>query len=220
VDKGYEVQIDATDAPDRTTGSVYSFQSADIAKRDAALNPPGQWNTYELRVQGQKLQVYLNAKLINEFTNTNPARSLAGHVGIQNHGDGDDVSFRNVRIKELAPPPPTGTIKGVAGKCLDVDGAKAEVNTCRAGAAGQTWTVEGATLRSQGKCLTVAGSLAQVGTCTGDPAQNWAPQSDGTIRHTATGQCLDVTQNSPRDGQQTRIAPCRGSVTQRWTVPQ
>jgi len=33
--------------------------------------------------------------------NTDPARSLAGHIGIQNHGDGDDVSFRNVRIKEL-----------------------------------------------------------------------------------------------------------------------
>ncbi|GDY46453.1 hypothetical protein SANT12839_073350 [Streptomyces antimycoticus] len=41
VDNGYEVQIDATDTPDHTTGSVYGFQSADLAKRDAALNPPG-----------------------------------------------------------------------------------------------------------------------------------------------------------------------------------
>jgi cytochrome c len=24
-----------------------------------------------------------------------------GYIGIQNHGDGDDVSFRNIRIKEL-----------------------------------------------------------------------------------------------------------------------
>ena len=32
-----------------------------------------------------------------------PARSLVqGYIGIQNHGTGDDVSFRNVRIKELA----------------------------------------------------------------------------------------------------------------------
>lgn len=46
---------------------------------------------------------------INDFTNTNPVRSLAGHIGIQNHGTGDDASFRNIRIKELGTtPPPTG----------------------------------------------------------------------------------------------------------------
>ncbi|WP_374211654.1 ThuA domain-containing protein [Streptomyces sp. YS415] len=37
-----------------------------------------------------------------DFTNADPARSLRdGHIGIQNHGSGDQVSFRNVRIKEL-----------------------------------------------------------------------------------------------------------------------
>lgn len=41
VDHGYEIQIDATDTPDRTTGSVYGFKSADLPARDAALNPPG-----------------------------------------------------------------------------------------------------------------------------------------------------------------------------------
>ncbi|MFB9237645.1 ThuA domain-containing protein [Plantactinospora siamensis] len=101
VNKGYEIQIDATDTPDRTTGAVYGFQSADLAARDAALNPPGEWNTYELLVQGQRLQVFLNGVKINDFTNTDPARSLAGHVGIQNHGTGDDVSFRNIRIRDL-----------------------------------------------------------------------------------------------------------------------
>ncbi|GAB3985733.1 hypothetical protein GCM10027615_76430 [Plantactinospora veratri] len=52
VDNGYEIQIDATDAADRTTGAVYTFKSADIAARDAALNPPGEWNSYELLVEG------------------------------------------------------------------------------------------------------------------------------------------------------------------------
>jgi hypothetical protein len=105
VDNGYEIQIDATDAADRTTGSVYTFKSADIAARDAALNPPGEWNAYELLVEGERLQIFLNGVKINDFTNTNPVRSLAGHIGIQNHGTGDDVSFRNVRIKELGTPP-------------------------------------------------------------------------------------------------------------------
>ncbi|WP_405542335.1 ThuA domain-containing protein [Streptomyces phaeochromogenes] len=102
VNNGYEVQIDASDAPDRTTGAVYSFQSADISKRDRALNPPGEWNTYEIRVEGERLRVYLNGVKINDFTNTDPARSLRdGHVGIQNHGAEDQVSFRDIRIKEL-----------------------------------------------------------------------------------------------------------------------
>nr|WP_296069761.1 ThuA domain-containing protein [uncultured Actinoplanes sp.] len=101
VNQGYEVQIDATDAPDRTTGSIYTFKSADLAARDAALNPPGQWNTYELLVEGQRIRVYLNGTLINDFTNTDPARNLDGYIGIQNHGDGDQAAFRNIRIKEL-----------------------------------------------------------------------------------------------------------------------
>ncbi|MFD8912568.1 ThuA domain-containing protein [Streptomyces sp. NPDC059575] len=102
VDNGYEVQIDATDVPEKTTGAVYGFQSADLAARDRALNPPGEWNTYEIRVEGERLRVWLNGVRINDFTNTDPARSLRdGHIGLQNHGADDQVSFRAVRIKEL-----------------------------------------------------------------------------------------------------------------------
>ena len=113
VGAGYEIQIDATDTADRTTGSVYGFRSADLAARDAALNPPGEWNTYEILVEGERLQVFLNGVKINDFTNTDPVRSLRqGHIGLQNHGAGDDASFRNVRIKELgAPPQPGGRVE-------------------------------------------------------------------------------------------------------------
>ncbi|MET0233747.1 MAG: DUF1080 domain-containing protein [Kibdelosporangium sp.] len=98
VANGYEVQIDATDVPERTTGAIYGFQSADIPARDSALRPPGEWNTFELRVDGEHLQVLLNDKKVNDFTNTDPARSLAGHIGIQNHSDADHVSFRDIRV--------------------------------------------------------------------------------------------------------------------------
>jgi len=53
VNNGYEIQIDSTDTVDKTTGSIYGFKSADVAARDAALNPPGTWNTYELLVEGR-----------------------------------------------------------------------------------------------------------------------------------------------------------------------
>ncbi|MEU5122210.1 ThuA domain-containing protein [Streptomyces asoensis] len=102
VDHGYEIQIDTTDVPEKTTGAVYGFRSADLDERDRALNPPGEWNTYEIRVEGERLRVWLNGVKINDFTNTDPARSLRdGHLGLQNHGADDQVSFRHLRIKEL-----------------------------------------------------------------------------------------------------------------------
>ncbi|HEY0699885.1 MAG TPA: ThuA domain-containing protein, partial [Micromonospora sp.] len=114
VNNGYEIQIDATDTADRTTGAVYGFKSADLAARDAALNPPGEWNTYELLVEGERLQVFLNGVRINDFTNTDPVRSLAGHIGLQNHGTGDDASFRNIRIRELGAPVGDTTVQAEA----------------------------------------------------------------------------------------------------------
>jgi len=110
INNGHEVQIDATDTPDHTTGAIYGFQSADLAARDAALNPPGEWNTYEILVEGERVRVFLNGVGINDFTNADPVRSLRqGYIGVQNHEPGDDVSFRNVRIKELGVVPQPST---------------------------------------------------------------------------------------------------------------
>ncbi|MGA5301635.1 ThuA domain-containing protein [Nucisporomicrobium flavum] len=236
VDNGYEVQIDATDAADRTTGSVYTFKSADLAARDAALNPPGEWNTYELLVEGEHLQVFLNGTKINDFTNTDPVRSLAGHIGLQNHGDGDDVSFRNVRIKELGgttppPGPRTGPVRGLANKCLDVsgagtaDGTKIQLYTCNNTAA-QNWTVTpNSTFKALGKCLDVAGGATangtkvQLYTCNNSAAQVWSAQADGTVRNPQSGRCLDVSDNSSADGQQIHIWDCLGAANQKWVLP-
>lgn len=53
-------------------------------------------------MEGERLRLWLNGVKINDFTNTDPARSLRdGHLGLQNHGADDQVSFRDVRIREL-----------------------------------------------------------------------------------------------------------------------
>jgi type 1 glutamine amidotransferase len=125
VNQGYEVQIDATDAADRTTGAIYTFKSADIAARDAALNPPGEWNNYEILVEGQRLRVYLNGTQINDFTNTNSARNLDGYIGIQNHGSADQAAFRNIRIKELGGTQPPGDVTVQAESFSSASGVQA-----------------------------------------------------------------------------------------------
>ena len=107
VDQGYEIQIDATDQPDRTTGAIYTFQGADEEARDAALNPVNEWNHYEIRVEGKRIRVYLNDVLVNDFTS--PASETGrltwpSYFGLQNHGNGENVYFRDVQLKELADP--------------------------------------------------------------------------------------------------------------------
>ncbi|MFE9134564.1 ThuA domain-containing protein [Streptomyces sp. NPDC007355] len=235
VNNGYEIQIDATDAADRTTGAVYGFRSADIAARDAALNPPGEWNTYELRVTGERLEIFLNGRKINDFTNTDPARSLRqGHIGLQNHGDGDDVAFRDVRIKQdggQQPGPRIGEVKGVGGKCLDVDnaqtadGTKIQLWTCN-GSAAQKWTVSGdGTLKALGKCLDVSGggsadgTRIQLWTCNGTGAQKWAPQPDGTVRNPQSGKCLDASGGTWNDGTAVHLWTCHTGPNQKWVLP-
>ncbi|SDE11464.1 family 16 glycoside hydrolase [Nocardioides lianchengensis] len=105
VNQGYEIQIDATDDADSTTGAVYNFQSADLPKRDAALNPQGAWNHYEIRVEGKRIRIYLNEVLVNDFTSADPARlDWPSYVGLQNHGNGENVLYRDVQVKELADP--------------------------------------------------------------------------------------------------------------------
>ncbi|WP_435272641.1 ThuA domain-containing protein [Streptomyces parvulus] len=235
VNNGYEIQIDATDSPDRTTGSVYGFRSADIAARDAALNPPGEWNTYELRVTGERLEIFLNGRKINDFTNTDPARSLRqGHIGLQNHGAGDEVSFRNIRIKRdggQQPGPRTGEVKGVGGKCLDVDnsmtadGTKIQLWTCN-GTGAQRWTrADDGTLTALGKCLDVSGggtadgTKIQLWTCNGSGAQKWAPQSDGTVRNPQSAKCLDASGGTWNDGTPVHLWTCHTGANQKWILP-
>jgi type 1 glutamine amidotransferase len=229
LNQGHEIQIDATDSADRTTGSVYGFKAPDIAARDAALNPPGEWNTFEVLVEGERVQVFLNGSKVNDFTNTDPARSLSsGHIGIQNHGAGDDVSFRNIRVRELGGVTPGGgPITGVAGKCVDVsgsataDGTKVQLWTCTSGA-NQQWTRDGNTLRALGKCMTVVnpttnGSAVQLSTCSGSGAQNWTTGTNGSLVN--SGRCLDANGASTADGTQLITWTCHGGTNQRWTLP-
>jgi type 1 glutamine amidotransferase len=184
--QGYEVQIDATDVASKTTGAVYDAKSADIAARDAALNPPGEWNTYELLVEGERLQVFLNGSKINDFTNTNPARSLAsGYVGIQNHGTGDDVSFRNIRIKELAAPAGDTTIQGEAFSAQSGIGVVDHANA-----------VGGKTVGNIGNGDWIAFSGVNLSAVTGATARVSSGGAGGTIEYragSATGTLLGST---------------------------
>ncbi|MFF7632051.1 GH92 family glycosyl hydrolase [Kitasatospora sp. NPDC008050] len=128
--------------------------------------------------------------------------------------------------------PATGTITGLAGKCLDVDhsqsadGTKVQLWTCN-GSAAQQWTTasDGSVQAFGGHCLditqsgTAAGTKVQLWTCNGTGAQQWWPRSDGSLLNPPSGLCLDLPSSNTTDGTQPQIWPCNGSGAQRWTVP-
>ncbi len=94
VNTGYEIQIDDSQDPMHQTGSVYSFSPP----THVASKPLGEWNHYRIEVRGQHYQIYLNGEKVNDFQGD---RSEAGMVGLQNHDDNSEVSFRNIRVKPL-----------------------------------------------------------------------------------------------------------------------
>jgi hypothetical protein len=93
VHEGYEIQLCDSCGAKHRTGCVYTFQDV----TEMPTNGPGQWNTMDITVIGQKYTVKINGKTVCEYTGN---RALEGYIGFQNHSDNDVVHFRNIRIKE------------------------------------------------------------------------------------------------------------------------
>ncbi|MER7929241.1 family 16 glycosylhydrolase [Streptomyces sp. NPDC096057] len=121
-------------------------------------------------------------------------------------------------------------IKGLAGKCVDVNGANSANGTavqlydCN-GSAAQQWTVgSDGTIRALGKCLDVAGGGTADGTkvqlydCNGSAAQKWAVSSANDIVNPQADKCLDVTGNTSANSTPLQIWTCSGGANQKWTV--
>ncbi|WP_043670321.1 glycoside hydrolase family 16 protein [Streptomyces xylophagus] len=121
-------------------------------------------------------------------------------------------------------------IKGLAGKCVDVNGASSANGTaiqlydCN-GSAAQQWTVgSDGTIRALGKCLdvnaggTADGTKVQLYDCNGSAAQQWAVSSANDIVNPQANKCLDVTGNNSANGTPLQIWTCSGAANQKWTV--
>ncbi|MER6014729.1 ricin-type beta-trefoil lectin domain protein [Streptomyces bluensis] len=126
-------------------------------------------------------------------------------------------------------PAPARVQSGVAGKCMDVNGAATTdgtaVQTWNCGdGANQYWSAyTDGTLRSMGKCLDAAGGATANGTkvqiwaCHGGANQVWQPYNGG-YRNPASGRCLDVPGSSTADGTQLHLWDCNGGSHQKWTT--
>ena len=110
VPRCYEAQLKSGDA-----GDVYGFWGMSLsgdesrkreakdhemlgdmvgfAKTEGNENPPGEWNRYEIRLDGPDLVVHVNGRKVNEATG---ADVLSGPIGLQS--EGGEIHFRKVEL--------------------------------------------------------------------------------------------------------------------------
>ncbi|MDT9686582.1 ricin-type beta-trefoil lectin domain protein [Streptomyces sp. TRM76323] len=146
-----------------------------------------------------------------------------------------DAFYRGIQSADSAgwlknpAPAPARVQSGIAGKCLDVNGAGSADGTavqtwgCGNGAH-QLWSAyTDGTLRSMGKCLdavgggTANGTKVQIWSCYGGANQVWQPYNGG-YRNPASGRCLDVPGFSTADGTRLQLWDCTGGSNQKWTT--
>jgi hypothetical protein len=128
-----------------------------------------------------------------------------------------------------APPTTFRLTNGAAtGSCLTdpnsttTNNTQFVISTCN-GIAGQTFTLNGATLRVVGKCLDAFGAQTANGTriilwdCNGGTNQQWTLRSDGSIAGVASGRCLTPTGGATANNTLIILSDCNGQAYQRWT---
>ena len=106
VHNGYEVQIQAEGDEWHATGSLYS-----LAKTEKGHQKPGEWNTMDIELRGQKTIISVNGAKVNEFTGDQPVperkqwyepirgpRPDSGYIGLQNHDERSTVYFKEVSL--------------------------------------------------------------------------------------------------------------------------
>ena len=95
--KGYEVQVNNTHTDWRKTGSIYGVQ--DVKEAPAKDN---EWFTEEITVQGKKITVKINGKIINEYAVPDAGGRLSrGTVALQGHDPKSKVFYKDVMIRLL-----------------------------------------------------------------------------------------------------------------------
>lgn len=105
---GYETQVNQSQGDWRKSGSVYSVQDVkeDVIK---GLVKDNEWYTHHIVVKGGNVKIYLNGKLVNDFTEEagrQPGKDFerklnSGTFALQAHDPKSVVLYKNIRVKKL-----------------------------------------------------------------------------------------------------------------------
>jgi glucose/arabinose dehydrogenase/mono/diheme cytochrome c family protein len=100
---GYQADIGMT-----YSGSLYdeSRRKKMLLTADKELIPKlektNDWNSYEIRVEGQRIRLTLNGKLTADYTEREPGIDQDGLIALQIHGNNKaEISYRSISIEVL-----------------------------------------------------------------------------------------------------------------------
>jgi len=94
-DQKYEIQIENTQRMAMIFGAAHDLKVALVKK---TLKPDGQWNEYDIKIVGPRIEVRLNGELV---TTSDSASTLKrGYLGFQ--AENGVHEYRNIRIKDLS----------------------------------------------------------------------------------------------------------------------
>jgi hypothetical protein len=128
-------------------GSIYTLAPA----KKSGLKPVGEWNHQQVIVNGSQVKVVLNGETILDVNLDELSKKDAKHEGVKRRaghiawlGHGDKVSYRNIKIREIAPESetPEGFVSIFDGETLS--GWKHDKET-------SNWTASGGILKHNGK---------------------------------------------------------------------
>ena len=102
--KGYQCEIDR-----KMPGGIYGIgnggwlypgkgQSKDFLDKIKGNFNKGDWNHFRVKAVGSRIQTWLNGKPVSDIKH---GKILKGFFGIQHHGKGGVVRFRNIRAREV-----------------------------------------------------------------------------------------------------------------------
>ena len=106
---GYEVQLNSTEREKRKTGSLY-----DVVDLSEAVIDDTEWFTVRIRVEGKRIQVWLNDiqtidytepdNVVEERSEKRKGRYLrenGGAIALQAHDEDSVFYFKSIRIRRL-----------------------------------------------------------------------------------------------------------------------
>lgn len=115
--RGYQCEIEAP-APGRN-GGVFGIglggwlypkkgEGGAFAEAIEEQVREGDWNRYRVVCRGPVIETFVNGRQISRVEDE---QSLEGFFGIQHHGKGGTIRFRNIRARELPSPSPESAVQ-------------------------------------------------------------------------------------------------------------
>jgi hypothetical protein len=78
-----------------TDGAIKSFNLSKDVKTNR-VKPAGEWNHYEIRVQGDRITLSINGEVVNELSGVGLRR---GYIALE--AEGFEITFRNLKLTPL-----------------------------------------------------------------------------------------------------------------------